>query len=119
MGRCRSALAGARLRDPRAVAASTTVARLLHQGFPWPADFSGVKVSGFTFDAVLHDGASTLVYAGVRDSDGLAVVGKVLGSGQRDVTREYLLLQKVAGPGIVETLGLLDGGERPVLVQRR
>ena len=78
-----------------------------------------MKVADCSFDTLLYEGSSTLVYAGVRDSDGAAVVAKIVGRGQRNLTHEYSVLEKVAGPGVVEALGLFESGVGPVLVQRR
>jgi predicted ATPase/HPt (histidine-containing phosphotransfer) domain-containing protein len=77
-----------------------------------------VRVGEFSFDTLLYEGSSTLVYSGVRDSDGARVVGK-LGGGQRNLKHEHHLLDKLRGPGVVETLGLFDGANGRVLVQRR
>ena len=78
-----------------------------------------MRVADFSFDRLLYEGTSTLVYAGVRDPDGTPVVAKLVGHGRRNLTHEYLVLEKVAGPGVVEALGLFEGNVGPVLVQRR
>ena len=59
-----------------------------------------------------------MVYGGVRDADGARVVAK-LGGSRRNLKHEHYILRKAAGPGVVEALGLFDGSEGRVLVQRR
>ena len=78
-----------------------------------------MRVADFSFNLLLYEGASTLVYAGVREPDGTPVVAKLVGHGRRNLTHEYLVLEKVAGPGVVEAFGLFEGNVGPVLVQRR
>jgi GAF domain-containing protein len=78
-----------------------------------------MKVAAFTFDTLLYEGASTLVYAGVRDSDGMPVVAKLVRDARRNLTREYRVLQRVTGSRIVAALGLFDGSDGPVLVEHR
>ena len=78
-----------------------------------------MRVAAFTFDTLLYEGASTLVYGGVRDSDGAPVVAKLVRDARRNLTREYRVLQRVAGSRIVAALGLFDGSDGPVLVEHR
>jgi predicted ATPase/HPt (histidine-containing phosphotransfer) domain-containing protein len=78
-----------------------------------------VRVSEFSFDTLLYEGSSTLVYGGTRDADGAPMVAKLVAGGRRDLTHEYLVLEKLAGPGVVEALGVFDSSSGPVLVQRR
>jgi predicted ATPase/HPt (histidine-containing phosphotransfer) domain-containing protein len=70
------------------------------------------------FDRCLYQGNSTRVYAGLRESDGLPVVGKSLAEGGRDLREEYALLQRLRGPGLVEAIELHESDDGPVLVQR-
>ena len=77
-----------------------------------------MRLGGFSFDTLLYEGSSTLVYGGVRDADGARVVAK-LGGSRRNLKHEHYILRKAAGPGVVEALGLFNGSEGRVLVQRR
>ena len=79
----------------------------------------GVRIGGYSFDSLIYEGSSTLVYAGSRDSDGAPVVGKLVSDGHSNLAHECRVLQKVAGPGIIEALGVLDGPSGPVLVEHR
>ena len=78
-----------------------------------------MRVAGYSFDSLLYEGSSTLVYAGTRDSDRAAVVGKLVRDGHSSLKHEYRLLEKVAGPGVVEALGVFEGAGGPVLVEYR
>ncbi|MEO7736140.1 MAG: AAA family ATPase, partial [Kofleriaceae bacterium] len=78
-----------------------------------------MRVAEFSLDTLLYECSSTHVYGGIRETDGTPVVAKLIAGGRRKLSHEYLVLQKVTGPGVVEVLGLFEGGDGPVLVQRR
>ncbi|TMQ16226.1 MAG: GAF domain-containing protein [Deltaproteobacteria bacterium] len=78
-----------------------------------------MRVAEFSFDTLLYEGASTLVYAGVREPDGAPVVAKMVRDAHRSLTHEYRVLQKVVGSRVVVALGLFEGSDGPVLVERR
>jgi len=61
------------------------------QGFPLSAFLRRVRIPGYAFDAKLYEGSSTIVYAGMRESDHAAVVAKVIVGGARDLRRELAM----------------------------
>lgn len=78
-----------------------------------------MRIPGYAFDAKLYEGSSTIVYAGLRESDGAAVVAKVIVGAARDLRIELAMAQRVAGEGVVEALGVYDSTDGPALVERR
>jgi predicted ATPase/HPt (histidine-containing phosphotransfer) domain-containing protein len=78
-----------------------------------------VRIPGYVFDHRLYEGSATVVYAGLREADRAPVVGKLVTGGMRDLREEFSFIERVAGPGIVEALGLFDSSDGPVLVMRR
>jgi len=78
-----------------------------------------MRLANFEFDVRLYEGRSTLVYAGKRLADALPVVAKLVTASLRDLHRECALLQRVAGEGVAEAIGIFESSDGPVLVQRR
>ncbi|TMQ23593.1 MAG: serine/threonine protein kinase, partial [Deltaproteobacteria bacterium] len=120
--------AGARTIAPRTVDPAPAVAGAgAGRGSRWvrgtdrssAVDLCSVRVAEFSFDTLLYEGASTLVYAGVREPDGAPVVAKMVRDAHRSLTHEYRVLQKVVGSRVVVALGLFEGSDGPVLVERR
>jgi len=78
-----------------------------------------MRLANFEINERLYTGQSTVVYAGRRTSDQVSIVAKLITGGLRDLQRECSLLQRVAGPGLVEAFGIFESSEGPVLVQKR
>jgi len=78
-----------------------------------------VRIPSFSFDSRIYEGTATIVYAGVRDADGLPVVGKLVRDDRRDLQTELDVLERLAGPGIVSAIGIFESNEGPTLVQQR
>ena len=70
----------------------------------------------------LHAGGQAFVHRATRISDGRAVILKSMrtayptGPQRARFRREFDLIQRVAGPGVVEALSWIDAGRSPVLV---
>jgi serine/threonine protein kinase len=78
-----------------------------------------VRIPGYAFDSRLYQSETTTVLAGCREADGAPVVGKRVQGGARVLQEELSRLQRVAGVGVVEALGIADSDEGPVLLERR
>ena len=78
-----------------------------------------MRVGRFTFDEVLYEGVGTRVWGG-HDAGGAPVVGRWVGAGKTNLLlHEHLVLEKVAGPGVVASLGVFEADAGQVLIQRR
>ena len=77
-----------------------------------------MRVGSFTFDTLLYEGADTRVWSGT-DAGGAPVIARWVGPGHRDLTHEHLVLAKVAGPGVVASLGVFEAGGGQLLIQPR
>jgi hypothetical protein len=77
-----------------------------------------LHVPGYTLRSVLAQGEESRVYAGTRDADAAPIIAKIALAG-RDLAVEHELIQRVAGDGIVEVLGLVDRAEGRILLQKR
>src|SRR5262249_49609794 len=89
------------------------------QALKQATDSEDVQLQGYTFSRLLHESPTSLIYAGARDADGVSAVAKVFSGGHRSSAHEHRMLQKVAGPGVAEALGLFEHDGQLVLVQRR
>src|SRR5438128_211458 len=83
-----------------------------------------LQVQGYTVVEKLQADGCSVVYRGVRDADGLAVVFKVDGEaaarnpGSRMI-REFEILRRLNAPGLVRAVELTRSEGRDVLVLER
>ena len=80
-----------------------------------------ISLSEYSVGVVLSRSLHSTVYEGRRLADGLAVVLKVredeqLSRGKIETQREYAILQRLTGTGIVRPVELIEKGSTPVMV---
>lgn len=80
-----------------------------------------IRPLNYTLRECLSSSSKSEVYAAVRNTDGLAVVAKLESASHRPrgvskLRREYELLRKVEGDGIVKALDLDESGQPALLI---
>lgn len=81
-----------------------------------------IALPGYTLTEMIHEGAETLVYRGVRDSDGALIVAKLFKSEHprpRELAKlqhEYTLLRSLDIPGVIKAYALEKYGNGLALI---
>ncbi|HNW29712.1 MAG TPA: protein kinase, partial [Spirochaetota bacterium] len=79
-------------------------------------------ISGYSITEKIAEGGKSVVYRGVRDSDGLPVVLKIIRAVHptlADIARfkkEYDLIKTIQIEGVIKTFGLIEEKDRIAMV---